>query len=444
MSLSSSFSRDAKALRSGALSAALLAAAFAVLPPFARGDVVRLKDAGEIRGVITEKGRDRFDGRVVISTMTDGVVELSPDDVASLSQRPLKVEEYLTLKRRTADAVPDRWALAEWCREQGMVSRRKEQLEKILQLDPDHEPSHVALKHVKVDGAWMSRDEQMTQQGYVKHEGKFITRQEFDIVQKQEEQTKEVRAWLPKVKLWHTWLNGAKLERRETALRELKQLDDPAAIPALAKFLGKDPQPPMRELYIDALEQMPHASAIPALVSLVLFDESDPIWREALRTIPHDHASASYPIFQRGLRHQANVVVRRAAVGLGAIGDDSVIEPLIAALQTTHRYEVQVPDTSTPSYSFRADGGLGGGGSVLPPNVELMLRAGQLPQGVNVITPGRPRMKWITVEKVHDNAEVLEALTKLTGENFGYNAVAWKYWLSRQKSAGAAITPEKP
>ena len=81
---------------------------------------------------------------------------------------------------------------------------------------------------------------------------------------------------------------------------------------------------------------------------------------------------------------------------------------------------------------------------MLPPNVELMMRTGQLPYGANVFVPGRPRLKWITVEKIHDNAEVVEALNKLTGENFGYDAAAWKYWLSRQKSVGASITTARP
>lgn len=434
------FRRGAEGFRCG-VPAVALGVLCLLASSVSRADVVRLKDAGEVRGVITEKGRGRIDGHVVIETMTGGIMELEPNSVDTLSQRPLQVEEFLTLERRAADTVSDRWALAEWCRENGMVARRNEQLERVLELDPDHEPAHAALQHVKVDGVWMSRDEQMARQGYVKHNGKYITQQEYKIEQEKDEQTEEVRAWIPKVKLWHTWLNGSKIDRRETALRELRQIDDPAAIPALGKYLGSDLRPPMRELYIDILGRMPDATAMPALASLVLFDENDTIWKEALRSIPDEHAGKTYPLFKRALKHQANVVVRRAGVALGSLGDHTVIEPLIAALQTAHQYQVEVIDTSTPSYSFRSDGGFGGGGSVLPPNVEMALRTGQLPYGVNITTPGRPKTRWVTVEKVHENAEVLEALTKLTGENFGYNGRSWKYWLSRQNLAGAAITP---
>ncbi|MFN0198642.1 MAG: HEAT repeat domain-containing protein [Planctomycetaceae bacterium] len=413
-------------------------------PLIVQADVIRVEHGGEVRGVITSKGRDGADGRVVIKTLTDGQLELEPRQVESMSQRPLIIEEYHTLNKKTVDAVPERWALAEWCREHGLTTQRRQQLERLLELDPDHEPAHRALRHVKMDGKWVTRDQSMEQMGYVKHQGRYVTHQEFDILQKNETQKQEVRAWMPKVKMWHTWINGSKFDRREKALRELKQINDPDAIPALANYLGRDPQVPVRELYIDLLSQMPDGSSVPALARLVLLDVSDAVWKEALRTIPRDHAGKAYPMLQKGLRHPQNVVVRRAGVGLGAIGDESVIEPLFHALQTKHSYQIEVPD-STPNYSFRSDGSLAGGGSVIPPEIEAMLRAGQLPHGVNIIQPGgAKRTKLITVEQVHDNVEVLEALTSLTGQNFGYDVRAWKFWYARQKQAGKSVVTATP
>ncbi len=411
--------------------------------PVVRGDVIRVEHGGEVRGVITSKGRDRADGRVVIRTLTDGQLELDAGEIESISQRPLIFEEYHTLNKRTVDAVPERWALAEWCREHGLTTQRRQQLEHLLELDPDHEPAHRALKHVKEDGKWVTRDKSMEQMGYVKHQGRYVTHQEFDILQKGDTQKQEVRAWMPKVKMWHTWINGSKYDRQEKALRELKQINDPAAIPALANYLGRDPQVPVRELYVDILTQMPEGSSVPALAKLVLLDESDFVWKEALRSIPRAHAAKAFPIMQKGLRHPQNLVVRRAGVGLGAIGDESVIESLFQALQTKHYYQVEVPDLA-PNYSFRSDGGLSGGGSVLPPEIEAMMRAGQLPNGVNIIQPGVKRTKMVTVEQIHDNVEVLDALTSLTGENFGYDVRSWKVWCARQKQAGKSVVTASP
>ena len=78
------------------------------------------------------------------------------------------------------------------------------------------------------------------------------------------------------------------------------------------------------------------------------------------------------------------------------------LDPL-DALVTSHNYQVRVPGSSQPNYSFSTNGGFAGGAS-LPPNIEMGLRAGQYPNGVIVLdgthggtelTRSRPRGTYL-------------------------------------------------
>jgi hypothetical protein len=150
------------------------------------------------------------------------------------------------------------------------------------------------------------------------------------------------------------------------------------------------------------------------------------------------------PAYLRGLKNGLNLIVNRAGAALGELGNQTAIPNLIDALVTRHTYTLLVPDTAT---GFGTNGTMTGPGGqpVLPPDVELMLAAGQLPYGVQVqqFSPAPPRMKEIPVEKDEENPAVLDALTSLTGENFGYDEPAWRKWYNAQQNLKRAQTPPR-
>jgi len=81
------------------------------------------------------------------------------------------------------------------------------------------------------------------------------------------------------------------------------------------------------------------------------------------------------------------------------------------------------------------------GVAVLPPNIALMVATGQLPAPPEseCVSPFiAPQWREVTVERFEENSGVLEALTKLTGRDFGYDRSAWRKWQSRQKVAEKA------
>jgi len=135
------------------------------------------------------------------------------------------------------------------------------------------------------------------------------------------------------------------------------------------------------------------------------------------------------------LQNASNDIVRRAAAALEVVGNQKSIPALIEALVTKHRYKVRVADTSS-TYAFSTDGSYIGSGTptYLPPDIEVMLRTGQLPYGVSVYVPEHPiPTRVVTVSREQQNSEVLAALRKITEQDFGYDVRSWRLWWASKK-----------
>jgi hypothetical protein len=134
-------------------------------------------------------------------------------------------------------------------------------------------------------------------------------------------------------------------------------------------------------------------------------------------------------------------MVRRAALGLQRVGNEEAIPYLVDALVTTHTYRVWV---DAPGVSVNPNGTAAQPQTVLPPDIELQLRAGQLPHGVIVNTPNQPPKpkRKMVVKRDHQNAEVLTALQRITGKNFGYDERTWRLWWNAEKSGANGAAPK--
>ena len=419
--------------RLGATLAVLLAMAAVPLMPELRGDLIRLKNGGELRGELREE-RGRSGERLTVRTLSGAVVSVDRVDIEFLSRRPLRVEEYEARSRRTPMTVEAQWELAEWCRQNTLISQRERHLEHVIELDPDHEQAHYALGHSLHDGEWMTRDELMTSRGYVKYKGRYVTPQELELLEKSAAELQAEREWYRKVRLWHGWLTRFP-DRARDALVEFRRVRDPNAVAALQKYFAEETDRQMRGLYVEILEQIPGDKSAEALVRQSLLDADADLRTAALEALKPDQHERAMKLYIAELKNGLNPVVERAAAGLKQIGDDRAVPDLIEALVTTHRYRVTVPDP-TNSYSFGGDGSFATAPAVLPPDVEMAMRLGQLPQGVIVNKPnlGPVRTRQVTVKKDHRNANVLAALRELTGEDFGYDERTWQLWYTAQKS----------
>jgi hypothetical protein len=399
-----------------------------------RADFVKLKNGAIVRGRIQRSAKKPGTADISITTLSGKTVDLIREDIADITRRPLVLEEFESRATQTRSNEADLWNLAEWCREKHLSKQRAELLKRIVKLDPTHEKAHRGLKHVKRNGNWIDRDQERLDLGYVKYKGRYVSPQELKLLEQADARTSVERDWFKKIRLWKIHLIGNNAEKSQTALKELKQIAAPQSVPALVNFFQDVENNNLRQLYVEILGKIPGSRPVKPLVISALHDNSKTIRRISLSGISDDQYSTAQPLFVGQLKSPQVILVRRSAAALETIGDETVVEALIAALNTTHLYKVRVPDDGSSTISMRSNGSFGGSDSVLPPSIEYQLRTGQLPNGVIINRPGyEQRTKVITVRQVHQNLEVLSALKSITGNNFGFDERTWKLWWVTKK-----------
>jgi len=405
----------------------------------AAADLVKLTNGGEVRGRIVDNTGRTGSPVVVVQTLAGITIEVDRAELQFLTMRPVNVEEYESRARRLPDTVDAHWELAEWCREQHLSRQRDTHLQRIVELDPLHQQAQTALGRVFQEGNWIDRDAVMAARGYVKYKNRYITVQELDLIQKSADELATERQWFQKLKGWHFALTSRNPDRYQQAVVELRQIDDSHAAPAIIRYLCEDKSPELRGLGISLLSRLPGAKSAAGLVKLSLFDPEEALRYAALQGISRDDYDSAQTALIRELQNALNPVVCRAAQGLAHVGDDRAVAPLIEALVTPHRYQVESNEPALNSYSGSTDGSIGGAGSaLLPPDVEVALRTGQLPQGVIIAPPigglKVPR-KLVTVTVQQPNPDVLSTLQKLTDQNFGFDERTWRLWWAAEKNA---------
>ncbi len=411
----------------------------------ADADLIKLKNGGEIRGTISSKPRPGGSDKVVIETLIGTIVEIDRAGVEFVTKRSLTVEEYETRKKTAANTVEAQWELAEWCRKQKLKDERGIHLQRVLELDPEHTRAHYGLGHTKREGRWMSKDDihnAMLAQGYVKYKGKYITPQELELIEKSQVELESEREWFKKVRLWHGWLTGRNTDRAKNGLELLEKITDADAVSALMRLMQDDKNKFVRALYVKILTQIGGNKPVGPLVAASLTDTDREVRYAALNGISAERQQAAIPLYIRALKHDLNGVVQRAATALGRIGDAGVVPALIDSLVTTHRYKVTVRGSSSPTYSFGTNGSFANpNAAIVPPEIAIKLRTGQLPYGVIINRQEPPgaerRVKVVNVKLDQKNSEVLSALTKLTRKDFGYDKRTWNLWWTAQKNGVA-------
>jgi hypothetical protein len=249
-------------------------------------------------------------------------------------------------------------------------------------------------------------------------------------------------------------LNGPNDRRRE-AESQLMSIHDPDAVGPLMRTFGQD-EPPRRILLALVLSGIGGPASTSALVRRIL-DESD----AEVRSVTFDHLKrrndASVPgQFIRALGSSDVRVINRAAWALGNLNAPIAVPRLVTVLTTTEQRIVMEPPpnlnastpamvaTPAPGPTLRAMNNYGivvqsppavGPGVVaygiaavpwyqMTPGVAS---SAGIPLGMPVPQLPEPKVATFT----YHNTEVLAALQKLTGQDFGYDAAAWREWVAR-------------
>jgi hypothetical protein len=255
--------------------------------------------------------------------------------------------------------------------------------------------------------------DRMAALGLVRHRGGWRTPQEIELIERDEAVTVAQKQWHAKLERLRRQIEQPAAADR--AAEEIRELSDPLAVPALSAAVASEPVFRVRSWYVEALAHIRSPDAVNVLIG-VARDHADQETRiaavERLVVIgPHQ----AVPPMVAALASVDNAQVNRAAEALGRLGVPAAIGPLIAALETRH---VVVSGGGQPAGSTSATFTPAGGG---------------LSMG------GGPKPKVVAVR----NDRVLEALVSLTGQNFEWNADAWRAWLANERALPADFDPRR-
>jgi hypothetical protein len=172
----------------------------------------------------------------------------SVSEVPQLISKDERRQEYRRLRAAASADPVDQIELARWCMHEGLAAEERVHWMKVLQADPYHELARERL-------------------GLVEYRGGLYTAEEVARLKEQARQAeKDFERYKPQfVKLCRQAAGSAKTAR-ESALAELRKVNDPSAIEALEYAVRKYAQSPIakRELnlaVVAALRNMPQHKA---------------------------------------------------------------------------------------------------------------------------------------------------------------------------------------
>ncbi|MHC4661459.1 MAG: HEAT repeat domain-containing protein [Planctomycetota bacterium] len=382
----------------------------------AAADIVILKNGGRIEGEVIDQGDS------VLVRIKDGMTTtIQRKDIKEIiiKKSPLQIYEEKSFALADDDLL-GHYALGLWCLDQGLNKEAEIELEKVIALDPEHEGARKQLGHEKADGKWLTKEEVMTQKGFVKYRGKWMKKEEAEALQKKEELEDNIDEWTKAIE-------RAKDEPPAEILEKLSKISDPAVLDALIKELRSrsehvraavaqslgligDPKPGKKllKLVIDDKHEKVRAASAVAINGICRKTHNYDLLNKIIETM-----------FKQGYPKDR----RAAAEALGNIGDRGFVSYLIKALVI----KVKVRDKSGDEFDpFGTGGSTSGVGrsKVGPKGVRVGGHAGGSSQGG--FSAGPVDEKHKIVEK--QNPKALEALKKITGQDFGYDKDAWQEW----------------
>lgn len=134
-------------------------------------DVVVLDNGSEIEGKAVEK-----DGVVEIE-LPSGKIVVDAKRVVRIIRQEAPVERVARYRESLAkEDAEGHFRLAGWAEEKGLEKERRDLLERTIAIDPDHAAARKALGFFEHEGRWVTEDEYMAIQGYVREEDGWISR----------------------------------------------------------------------------------------------------------------------------------------------------------------------------------------------------------------------------------------------------------------------------
>jgi len=376
------------------------------LTPAVFADIFVLESGGKIQGELLNRDEQPRTKYVVRSGAA--TINLPSEQVReTIHQSPADLE-YARRAPVTADTVEAQWELAEWCRNNLLVKERRTHLRRIIEIDPNHQQARFALGYQFLKGGWITRSDARRNEGYELYNGKWRTPQEIEILESRARAESTEKEWLGRLKKWRKDLDDR--DRSKQAYSSLASIDDPVAAGPIGQYFAGERVRNVKYLYADVLAKIKTGEAVNVLVQRALADDDEEVFYYCVKKLSEIKPPHVGDPFIVALKDNLNRKVLRSAIALAQLQDKTAISPLIDALITTHPDVIDTGEFTTA--------GFGNGGSTLAKGDGLMTK----------------------VTYAH-NQPVLDALSKLTGADFGFDKRAWRIWYSQEKIARDAAQP---
>ncbi|WP_207394843.1 HEAT repeat domain-containing protein [Bremerella alba] len=382
------------------------------LPLCAHAQVVQLANGGQLEAAVNHDSQVAAGGQVELVVEGVGSVVLASHQVQQVESPKVTEDEYFDHAANFTDTIGDQWKLAKWCQQQGLQLPFQRHARRVLELDPNYLPARKALGYERRDGQWVSREEIMTDRGYIRFEGRWTTMQQAALQVAQTQHKQKVIDW--KVRL-HRWRQQLGRSSSPEIQIDLETLDDPDAIPGLIQLLGNEHDQDLAFAYLETLGRMNSPAARSFLMENAVF-QNNPIYREkCLQEVLAQRNPNMVAFFANHLKSYDNTIVLRAAYVLAQLDYPTAVFPLAGALQTQHlalhssRYTYFYTSLA-PENGFDIDG---------PKASYRMLTLSEF--------LGRSRNAYDIV-RVQNHGVHLALIKLCEGQDFGYNPAAWKEW----------------
>ncbi len=383
----------------------------------ARADVFELSSGGRLEGKLLP-AEDSSKLNCVIELSSGGRVTVARSQITKIDFVTDAVTEYQKLARTSPDTVEAHLKLAEWCREHKLRDERRQHLERVLELDPNHAETRTALGYQQKNGQWMNRDDIMAARGLVLYEGKYLAPQQVELLKQQKESRVTQADWSNRIEQLRRWITGKRADKASQAHADIRAIQDPQAADAIVATLRREKDPQLKRLWIETAARLNSHVAVDALVNLSLNDLDEDIRHVCLDHLIKSRRPGLSTPYVRALKDKDNEMVNRAGAALAQIRDPETLGPLIDALVTKHKIKVSDANPDQHAYSFSPDGG------------GAFSFGGKGPQFVVETFKNRP---------------VLDAiLTMSDSANFGFDQAQWRAWLAAQSKVTAVDVRRDP
>jgi hypothetical protein len=231
---------------------------------------------------------------------------------------------------------------------------------------------------------------------------------------------------------------------------------DADAVGPLMRVFGAD-DPSGRKLLARVLATISGPESTSALIRQLLWDPDDDVRGVVYDRLKERDEPGVVPQLIRALKTPNLNVINRAAWALGNLGVMDAIPKLIPVLVSSDLQIVMVsPDDPNQGagpggpmvpLGFSKNGNVAAVGTpVVSPYGGVAYAATVVPYGTFQAgtLPTAPRLPEPGVATVtYKNVEVLKALEKLTGQDFGYDSEAWANWFSRSANTNPSKKTRK-